>query len=414
MKKKLTILLLIFTFIFGLTLTQTVTAEEPKEDETYLYSTKSGVLQKVYHYGKGGEVTIPKNFTVYESEMRGIWVATVYNIAIGKQQGTSQSAIDDYKAEFLSILDRMEEFGMNTLYFQIRPSNDAFYKSELNPWSQYLVGPGIDPGWDPLTWMIDETHKRGFDFQCWMNAYRVTTHSVLPDGDAMASVYSNDQLLQYKNEALKGLADKNFAKLHPEYVVLGEYDTRLILNPSEVAVQQFIVDSLKEIIKAQAGDEAAANPTTKLYNQAYFTLFDDKTVDLADYQYTYIGRNGAYKSKSSLKANSDRLLSAISSYVSSLEYYVFDAIVYGENSPLVEGTNYYDLTFFDYNETDFASLEEYKANSELYNAVKDFVQDSLKATDESFATSVASAADTYGSKLAREQEVKDSAANWNK
>ena len=26
---------------------------------------------------------------------------------------------DDYKAEFLSILDRMEEFGMNTLYFQI-------------------------------------------------------------------------------------------------------------------------------------------------------------------------------------------------------------------------------------------------------------------------------------------------------
>lgn len=174
------------------------------------------------------------------------------------------------------------------------------------------------------------------------------------------------------------------------------------------------LDSLKEIIKAQAGDEAAANPTTKLYNQAYFTLFDDKTVDLADYQYTYIGRNGAYKSKSSLKANSDSLLSAISSYVSSLEYYVFDAIVYGENSPLVEGTNYYDLTFFDYNETDFASLEEYKANSELYNAVKDFVQDSLKATDESFATSVASAADTYGSKLAREQEVKDSAANWNK
>ena len=249
MKKKLTILLLIFTFIFGLTLTQTVTAEEPKEDETYLYSTKSGVLQKVYHYGKGGEVTIPKNFTVYESEMRGIWVATVYNIAIGKQQGTSQSAIDDYKAEFLSILDRMEEFGMNTLYFQIRPSNDAFYKSELNPWSQYLVGPGIDPGWDPLTWMIDETHKRGFDFQCWMNAYRVTTHSVLPDGDAMASVYSTEQLLQYKKEALKGLADKNFAKLHPEYVVLGEYDTRLILNPSEVAVQQFIVDSLKEIVE---------------------------------------------------------------------------------------------------------------------------------------------------------------------
>jgi hypothetical protein len=80
--------------------------------------------------------------------MRGVWVATVYNIAIGKQNGTSEDAINDYKAEFLTILDRMEEYGMNTLYFQIRPSNDAFYKSELNPWSQFLVAPGVDPGWD--------------------------------------------------------------------------------------------------------------------------------------------------------------------------------------------------------------------------------------------------------------------------
>lgn len=249
MKKKILVFLLMFTFLFGIASTNHIVAEEPTEDETYLYSTKGGTLQKVYHYGEGGAVTIPKNFSVYESEMRGVWVATVYNIAIGKQNGTSEDAINDYKAEFLTILDRMEEFGMNTLFFQIRPSNDAFYKSELNPWSQFLVGPGIDPGWDPLEWMIDETHKRGFDFQCWMNAYRVTCHSVLPDGDAMASVYTNDQLVEYKNSALAGLADKNFAKLHPEYVVLGEYDTRLILNPSEVAVQEFIVDSLQEIIE---------------------------------------------------------------------------------------------------------------------------------------------------------------------
>ena len=119
-------------------------------------------------------------------------------------------------------------------------------------------------------------------------------------------------------------------------------------------------------------------------------------------------------SKSSLKANSDSLLSAISSYVSSLEYYVFDAIVYGEDSALVSGSNYFDLTFFDYNTTDYATLDAYKENSEIYNAVKDYVQDRLTSTDESFASSVASAAETYGSKLAREAEVKESAANWNK
>lgn len=174
------------------------------------------------------------------------------------------------------------------------------------------------------------------------------------------------------------------------------------------------LDSLKEIIETQAGGTLPTEITADLYNQAYFTLFDDTTTDLTDYQYTYIGRNGAYKSKSSLKANSDSLLSAISNYVSSLEYYVFDAIVYGENSTLVSGSNYYDLTFFDYNTTDYATLDVYKEKSEIYNAVKDYVQDRLTSTDESFASSVASAAETYGSKLAREAEVKESAANWNK
>lgn len=53
---------------------------------------------------------------------------------------------------------------MNTIFFQVRPSNDAFYESELNPWSQFLVGSGVNPGWDPLEWMIDETHKRRVSF----------------------------------------------------------------------------------------------------------------------------------------------------------------------------------------------------------------------------------------------------------
>lgn len=224
-------------------------AETLKEGESYLYSTKNGIFKKVYHYGTGEPVTIPNNFTVYEAEMRGVWVATVYNIAINKQADTTSKAINDYKAEFLTILNRMEEFGMNTIFFQIRPSNDAFYKSKLNPWSKFLVGEGVEPGWDPLEWMIDETHKRGFDFQCWMNAYRVTTESVLPDSTKNASYYTNDQLLSFKMEAINKLADGNFAKLHPEYVVMGESDTRLILNPSEIAVQDFIVESLKEIIE---------------------------------------------------------------------------------------------------------------------------------------------------------------------
>lgn len=245
--KKIISFLIAITLLFGLS--TSVLAFEMPEGEDYLYSFKTGRETKVYHFGTGEPVTLPKQYFEVEAEMRGVWVATVYNIAIGKQNGTSQKAIDDYKKEFLTILDRMEAFGMNTLFFQVRPANDAFYSSKLNPWSEFLVGAGIDPGWDPLAWMIEETHKRGFDFECWMNAYRVTTSSVLPDSSKVASTYSNDELVKFKEKALVALANQNFAKLHPEYVVMGESDTRLILNPSEIAVQDFIVASLKEIIE---------------------------------------------------------------------------------------------------------------------------------------------------------------------
>ena len=209
----------------------------------------SGNGSKIYHYGTTNPVTIPKEYLTAEYEMRGVWVATVYNIAIQPQGGVTEKAIQGYKDEFISILDRMEEYNMNTLYFQVRPSNDAFYKSDLNPWSEFLAGAGVDPGWDPLEWMIEETHKRGFVFQCWLNAFRVTVYSVLPDNEAKASKYSNTDLIKYKKNALNALAKGNFAKENPECVVMGESDTRLILNPSDPKVQNFLIDTVMEIVE---------------------------------------------------------------------------------------------------------------------------------------------------------------------
>lgn len=135
-------------------------------------------------------------------------------------------------------------------------------------------------------------------------------------------------------------------------------------------------------------------------NEAYFTLYDDEEddVDYSKYQYTYIGRNGAYNTESKLIKNSDSLLSAISGYASSLEYYLFDAIVYQETSELISDAKY-SVSFYD---------------EELNELIKEFVQDKLTSTDETFAASVQAAAETYGSKLAREAEVKAALDSWYK
>jgi uncharacterized lipoprotein YddW (UPF0748 family) len=135
---------------------------------------------------------------------------------------------------------------MNTIVFQVRPNNDAFYESEYNDWSEFLVGRGVNPGWDPLKWMIEVTHERDMYFQCWMNAFRVTVQEQFPDNDAIA--YSDDVLIAKKAEAIGNLSSKNFAKQHPEYVLMGDYDSKLILNPAEPAVHEHLLNTIGELI----------------------------------------------------------------------------------------------------------------------------------------------------------------------
>ena len=68
---------------------------------------------------------------------------------------------------------------MNAIVMHIRPAADAFYPSKLEPWSEYLTGKqGLapDPYYDPLQFMIEETHKRGMEFHAWLNPYRAVNN----------------------------------------------------------------------------------------------------------------------------------------------------------------------------------------------------------------------------------------------
>src|SRR3990170_3194725 len=87
--------------------------------------------------------------------------------------------------EFIRLLNMHQRNGMNAIVMQIRPSADAFYPSRFEPWSEYLTGKqGLSPTpyYDPLQFMIEESHKRGMEFHAWMNPYRAvfnnTTSSI--------------------------------------------------------------------------------------------------------------------------------------------------------------------------------------------------------------------------------------------
>ena len=104
-------------------------------------------------------------------EFRGAWMHTVYQGQYAKK-GTAE--LQDY---LRSQLDSLQAAGVNAVLFQVRPSADTFYPSNLEPWSRFLTknGEAPSPYWDPLQFMIDESHARGMELHAWLNPYRVTT-----------------------------------------------------------------------------------------------------------------------------------------------------------------------------------------------------------------------------------------------
>ena len=105
-------------------------------------------------------------------EFRGIWMATVGNIDWPSSQNLST---EQQKKEITELLDLFKSLNFNAVIFQIRPSADAFYNSKYEPWSSYLTGENNKapaPYYDPLAYIISETHKRGMEFHAWLNPYR--------------------------------------------------------------------------------------------------------------------------------------------------------------------------------------------------------------------------------------------------
>lgn len=103
-------------------------------------------------------------------EFRAAWVATVDNIDWPSARNLTR---DQQQAELVAIVDRAKAMNLNALVFQVRPSCDALYKSDIEPWSEYLTGEqGKDPGWDPLSFMIDRCHRAGLELHAWFNPYR--------------------------------------------------------------------------------------------------------------------------------------------------------------------------------------------------------------------------------------------------
>lgn len=185
-------------------------------------------------------------------ELRGVWVSTVSNIDIGRQNGTTEKAINDYKEQLLNILSKAEHYGLNAIFFQVRPSNDALYESEYNPWSQFFYQHGVNPGWDMLSWFADECHARGIELHAWLNPYRVTASRVASFSDGEDKINEVKFNLRKQAQSLYPDIDNPLNILDDEEflstVVLGA-EGQMVLNPAKQATIDHVTNTIVELIE---------------------------------------------------------------------------------------------------------------------------------------------------------------------
>ena len=152
-------------------------------------------------------------------EIRGVWVATVLGLDYPKEATKNEFLL---KSRIDDIVNKTFDCGLNTIYFQVRPSCDAFYSSEIFPWSVYLTGEyGIAPenNFDPLEYIIEKAHAKGISLHAWINPYRVT-------------MYESDTVPEFA----KGISFKGG-------------DGKTYLDPGKDESKELVIKGIEEIIR---------------------------------------------------------------------------------------------------------------------------------------------------------------------
>lgn len=218
--------------------------------------------------GAGG--SLPLAAVGHERELRGVWVASVWNINYPSAQGLSAEALE---AELDALVDLCAEVGVNAIFFQVRPEADALYESALEPWSRFLTGAqGADPGIDPLAILVSLAHARAIQVHAWLNPYRA------------------------KASASSTAVWPHISLAYPEYA--HPYNGLLWMDPGAPAVRDWTVDVLADLATRYAIDG--------IHFDDYFYPYPDGT-DFPD-DATYAAYGGGAALDDWRRQNVNRLL----------------------------------------------------------------------------------------------------------
>lgn len=212
-------------------------------------------------------------------EVKGVWISYIELAEL--MQGQSKSA---FRSNIAAVFDNCVSLGINTVYVHVRSHSDAYYKSELFPWSKYITGTlGSEPGYDPLAVMLEEAHNRSLSFQAWINPLRACSTS---------QINSYGSYPVYTFATASGMAGKYAVDVNGTYY----------LNPAYEEVTELIAAGASEILSNYDVDG--------LHIDDYFYPTTDTSFDSSAYS------GSGYTSLSDFRfANCDRMVQELYSAV---------------------------------------------------------------------------------------------------
>lgn len=168
---------------------------------------------------EGNEITADADVRPVITETRGVFVPTVYNLSFPSKADLS---VEELKRELDEIVETSKKAGLNSIFFQVRPSCDALYESDYFPVSQVLSTTGTTE-FDCLTYLQDRCHAEGMAIHAWVNPLRVSASKMTVD------------------ELPEGSPAKD-----PKYDVVS-YDGKLYFDAGDPDVRQLICDGVREL-----------------------------------------------------------------------------------------------------------------------------------------------------------------------
>lgn len=205
-----------------------------------------------------------------EVRFRAAWIATVANIDWPQPETIGQSELQ--RETLLTILDSLQALGMNAVIFQVRPTADALYLSELEPTSHWLTG--IQGQWgdaapyDALHFLCEEAHKRQMEVHVWLNPFRLTLHTM----------------------NLEMLSEDHIYRFHPEW--FWRYGKQWYFDPSLPETRDWICMIVEDICCRYAIDAIHMDdyfypyplPKTPLPDRQQFLADPRGFTDIADWR----------------------------------------------------------------------------------------------------------------------------------